>query len=102
MRIKLISVLLFFVLSIQLLPLTQIGEALYQNQLTEEINHTDAPNPASLTEEIHKQFDHSAQIWHLALYERRVSESIHLAEKIYSRFHEDVEIQPPDILVTAC
>jgi hypothetical protein len=97
---KRITVLLILVLSIQLLPLTQIGAALYQNQLTEEINHTESPNPSSFTEELHKHFDHCTQIWHLALCERMVTEIIHHAKKTYSRLDDDVEIQPPDTLIT--
>jgi hypothetical protein len=96
---KWISIFLFLVLSIQLMPLTQISAALYQGQLTEEASHTDNPNPTSFTEEYHKQFEHCTTIWHLERCERIVSEVIHHAEGIYSRIHDEVEIQPPDFLI---
>jgi hypothetical protein len=96
---KWISIFLFLVLSIQLMPLTQISAALSQNLLTEEVNHTENSNPASFSEEIHKQFDHCTNIWSLALCERMVSEVIHHAEGIYSHIHDDVEIQPPDYFI---
>jgi hypothetical protein len=103
MKKKLISLFLSLVLSIQLLPLSQIVTSLYQSQLTEELPHTDKTgnlaNP--FVEEIHKQFVHSTHEHLLQLSETRVLELIHHAEKMYTRFSDDVQTQPPNDRQTA-
>lgn len=97
MRKKLISILLTVVLSIQLLPLAQISKAMYQSQqMTEELPHNDVPSTPSLTEEIHKHFVSSTHEGLMHLTELRIVELIHRAEKIYSRFSDDVQTQPPN------
>jgi hypothetical protein len=97
MKMKLISILLTVVLSIQLLPLAQISTAMYQcQQMTEELPHNDAPSTPSLNEEIHKHFVSANHEGLMHLTELRIVELIHHAEKIYSRFSDDVQTQPPN------
>lgn len=97
MRKKIISILLVLVLSIQLLPLAQISAAMYQSQqMTEELPHTDVPTTPSFTEEIHKHFVSVSHDELIQLTELRIVELIHHAEKIYSRFSDDVQTQPPN------
>lgn len=97
MKKQLISIVLAIVLSIQLLPLAQISKAMYQSQqMTEELPHSDTPVTPSFTEEIHKHFVHVSHDELLHLTELRIVELIHHAEKIYSRFSDDVQTQPPN------
>lgn len=100
MKKKIISCFLVLVLSIQLLPLTQIVTSLYQSQLTEELPHSDktgsTPNP--MVEEIHKHFVYTTHEQLIHLNEISVSAIIHYAEKIQSRFSDDVQTQPPNFL----
>ncbi len=97
MKKKLISIMLTLVLSIQLLPLAQISAMMYQNQqMTEEIPHSDKPVTPSFTEEIHKHFVTASHEELMQLAELRIVESIHHAETIYSRFSDDVQTQPPN------
>ena len=97
MKKQLISIVLAIVLSIQLLPLAQISKAMYQSQqMTEELPHSDTPVTPSFTEEIHKHFVHVSHEELIHLTELRIVELIHHAEKIYSRFSDDVQTQPPN------
>lgn len=97
MNKKIISIVLTLVLSIQLLPLAQISTVMYQNQqMTEEIPHSDKPMTPSFTEEIHKHFVTASHGELMQLAELRIDESIHHAETIYSRFSDDVQTQPPN------
>lgn len=95
---QLISIFLALVLSIQLLPLAQISKAMYQSQqMTEELPHgsDSAPSP-SFTEEIHKHFVSVSHEELIQQSELRVVERIHHAEKMYSRFSDDVQTRPPN------
>ena len=86
------------VLSIQLLPLTQIVTSLYQSQLTEELPHSDKTGsaPSPFVEELHKHFICPTHEHFIQLTENRISELIHHAEKMYTRHSDDVQTQPPD------
>lgn len=91
------SIFLLLVLSIQLLPLVQISSAMYQSQqMTEELPHSDEPATPSFAEEIHKHFVSVTHEELIQLSELKVTELIHLAEKVYSRFSDDVLTQPPN------
>ncbi|RXK60487.1 hypothetical protein ESA94_08435 [Lacibacter luteus] len=97
MKKYIISIFLSLVLSIQLLPLAQISAAMYQSQqMTEELPHNDTPPTPSFTEEIHKHFVTVTNEELIHLTELRVTELIHHAEKVYTRFSDDVQTRPPN------
>ncbi len=97
MKLKLISIFLSLVLSIQLLPVTQIGSMLYQNQLTEELAHSDTKTPVlNLSEELHKHFTYHDQQDMLLSSKKLISTWLHYSERLMSRLSDDVQTQPPD------
>lgn len=97
MRKQVISIFLSLVMCIQLLPLTQISTAMYQSQqMNEEMPHNDAPVSPVFTEELHKHFVSASHEEQMELTELRIIEVIHQAEKISSRFSDDVQTPPPN------
>ena len=82
---------------IQLLPFAQISNAMYQSQqMNEELPHNDNPTIPSFSEEVHKHFVTVTHESILQLTEIKINELIHTAEKVYSRFSDDVLTQPPN------
>ncbi len=97
MRKQVISIFLVLVLSIQLLPLTQISTAIYQSQqMNEELPHNDNPSCPVFSEEIHKHFVSISNEELMGLTELRIIEVIHRADKVYTRFSDDVQTPPPN------
>jgi hypothetical protein len=97
MKKQFISILLILVMSIQLLPLVQISMAMYQSQqMNEELPHTDSTSTPSLTEEVQKHFVSINHETILELTEIKINEVIHTADKVNSRFSDDVLTQPPN------
>ncbi len=79
------------------MPLAQISAAMYQNQqMTEELPHSDTPVAPSFNEEIHKHFVQVSHEELIHLTELRIVELIQHTEKIYFRFSDDVQTQPPN------
>ena len=97
MKKQLISIFLAIVLSIQLLPLAQISAAMYQNQqMTEELPHSDTAPTPSFTEELHKHFVTATHEELIHLTGLKVTELIHHAAKVYTRLSDDVQTRPPN------
>lgn len=91
------SIFLLLVLSIQLLPLSQISAAMFQSQqMTEELPHSDEPVTPSFSEEIHKHFVTVTNEEFIHLTELKYTELIHHAEKVYTRYSDDVLTRPPN------
>lgn len=91
------SISLLLVLSIQLLPLSQISTAVFESQqMTEELPHSDELIIPSFSEEIHK---HIVTVTHeelIHLTELKVTELIHHTEKLFIRHSDDVQARTPD------
>jgi hypothetical protein len=70
---------------------------MYQSrQMNEEMPHNDAPAAPVFTEELHKHFVSVSHEEQIELTELRIIEVIHQAEKISSRFSDDVQTPPPN------
>jgi hypothetical protein len=97
MKKQFIGILLILVMGIQLLPVTQISMVLFETlQMSEELPGNDGPATPSFSEEVNKHFaavNHEAI---LQLAEIRIKEVIHSADKMFSRFLDDVLTQPPN------
>jgi len=99
MKKQFISLMLCLVMCIQLLPLTQISTTMYQSQqMNEELPHNDNPTAPSFTEELQKHIATLSHEEQIALTELRITQVIHWAEQMYSRFSDDVETRPPNIV----
>lgn len=98
MKKKIISLVLLLIFSTQILPVTQIGRVLYQNQLTEELPHsgTSAPVPNSFVEEIHKAYWHEMQEYSMNMYSKIITHHLHQTENIFTQFIAEVKTPPPN------
>jgi len=93
---KLISLFLFLVLSIQVMPLQQIADWLFSNPLTEELAHSVNPVKAkSGTDEVHPPFSlHPYQSGMQAMANSLGNH--HYDEAIYIRHADDILTPPPN------
>lgn len=72
---------------------------MYQSQqMNEELPHNDSPTTPSFSEELDKHFATLTHQEQIALTELRIIQVIHIAEQMYSRFSDDVETRPPNIV----
>ena len=94
---KLISIFLFLVLSIQVLPLQQIAAWLSSNAITEEIAHSVNPVKSnSASDEVHPLVAlHANSVIHSLLASFLVKH--HRAEALYVRHADDILSPPPNI-----
>jgi hypothetical protein len=97
-KLRIISFILALVLSIQMLPLAQIGFALSSNQWTEELPHGTAEDNAksdnassSFLPEVPHHFFSEISCTAANIY-------IHSSEQIPSNHSTDVVSPPPDLL----
>lgn len=98
MKKKIISLVLLLIFSTQILPISQIGRVLYQNQLTEELPHstTSAPAPNSFVEEIHKAYWHDMEEYGMMMYTNIITHHLHETEKFSSQYIAEVQTPPPN------
>ena len=97
-RKKAISLLLFFVLSLQLLPLKQMVSWLISNQVTEEIVHggDGAKKTASGMDEVHKWLSPYHQLSIELLGKNSIIAMLHDDEALCARLADDIPTPPPN------
>ena len=98
-KLKIISFFLCLLLTLQVLPIAQIGNTISKNQWTEELPHnTEEPGKADLAANFNHPFlppvDHSAP---LAVFsETKALAYIHFSDQIPSNHSTEVVTPPPD------
>ncbi len=95
-RLQFISIFLALVMSIQMLPLSQIGYALSNNQWTEELPHSPAED-CSKGASGFKNFLPAAPHYFLSdVFRSAAKIYIHTSEQIPSNYSTDVVTPPPN------
>jgi hypothetical protein len=98
-RLQIISLFLALVMSIQMLPVAQIGYALGSNQWTEELPHNVEKGSKEDGCAFESLFLPVAQPKYLSHYiDVRSDSYIHISEQIPSNHSTDVVSPPPDVV----
>jgi hypothetical protein len=100
LKIKIIALFLTLLLTLQVLPIAQIGSMISQNQWTEELPHN-ADDPGK--EIISENFNHpylppqSYLTPNLVCSENKALAYIHHSEQVPSNHSNEVDTPPPDV-----
>jgi len=94
---RIISVILLLTLSLQVLPVKQIGAILYSNQINEELPHTD-----TFKEITKKQISLSEYLlssnFAFSAYINNISRLIDYSSKIPANYSPEILVPPPNIV----
>ena len=96
-RLRIISIFLALVMSIQMLPLSQIGYALSSNQWTEELPHTAAEDFAKSDGSFKNFLPANPHCFLSDICFSAANIYIHSSEQIPSNHSTDVVTPPPDL-----
>ena len=102
-KLKIISFFLILLLTLQMLPIKQIGSMLSQNQWTEELPHnvSDDDGKADACTGLHHPFlppaSYAAVV--ASAYESKTLAYIHFSEHIPFNHSAEVVIPPPDSII---
>jgi hypothetical protein len=99
MKIKIIAFCLSLLMTLQMLPITQIGQMLSSNQWVEELPHsvddTAGKAEGSLNPILFHQTDNCNMVF---IAESKVLAYLHSSDQIPSNHSSDVIDQPPNLL----
>lgn len=95
-RLRVIALFLSLVMAIQMVPATQIGDALSSNQWTEELPHNTTEDPAKADNTMNKFLPAFTHHFVSDVFFSAASIYIHTSEQIPSNHSNDVVSPPPD------
>ena len=97
LKLKIIALFFGLLMTLQMLPITQIGQMLSTNQWTEELPHNATDHSAKAEDNSHPNYfppDHSYNLSLIA--EVKALAYLHASEQIPSNHSTDVVSPPPD------
>jgi hypothetical protein len=98
MRLKIIAFFLSLLMTLQMLPITQIGQMLSTNQWTEELPHNANDHVSKAEGSLHTGFFPSSINCIATIAETKALAYLHASDQIPSNHSTDVVSPPPDLL----
>ena len=97
-RIKIIAFFLGLLMTLQMLPIAQIGQMLSSNQWIEELPHNAGDNEGKAVGSFHSNFLPTTLNFSIDFFaESKVLAYLHSSDQIPSNHSTDVIVQPPNL-----
>jgi hypothetical protein len=97
-RLKIISLFLSLLMTLQMLPIAQIGQMLSTNQWTEELPHNANDHSGKAEDNSHSNFFPPEINYNMAvLAETKALAYLHSSDQIPSNHSTDIISPPPDV-----
>ena len=97
-RLKIIALFLGLLMTLQMLPIAQIGQMLSSNQWIEELPHNMGDNEGKALGSFHSNFLPTGLNLNIGFFEEsKVLAYLHFSDQIPSNHSTDVIVQPPNL-----
>jgi len=96
MRKKICTYFLLLVLTIQILPIQQMGSLLFSNQFTEELPHSADTDKSCVKQALKSDYLSTPSFSPVSAFINSSSQYLHFADAIPQNHADDIHVPPPN------